>query len=151
MTVMGTCRKRSTIIPLHTEFPSPIPQAPPPHPPPSWNKIKLRRPRLMIAEGPERGGPLPTVETEVTGDWGVQMKGVPPWLVHLACRAGTRDFCSALAALVSRDKLFFSSRHTISMNVSPTPSNPGRQSCRAAFLWMCVVSLGLRVRTPFYQ
>jgi hypothetical protein len=30
----------------------------------------------------------------------VQMKGVLPWLVRRACRAGTRDFCPALAALV---------------------------------------------------
>ncbi len=30
----------------------------------------------------------------------VQMKGVLPWLVRWACRAGTRDFCSDLAAWV---------------------------------------------------
>ncbi len=30
----------------------------------------------------------------------VQMKGVLPWLVRWASRADTRDFCSALAALV---------------------------------------------------
>ncbi len=30
----------------------------------------------------------------------VQMKGVLPCLVSWACRAGTRDFCSPLAALV---------------------------------------------------
>jgi hypothetical protein len=29
-----------------------------------------------------------------------QMKGVLSWLVHWACHAGTRDFYSALAALV---------------------------------------------------
>jgi hypothetical protein len=29
------------------------------------------------------------------------MKGVLPWLVRLARRAGTRDFCLALAAIVS--------------------------------------------------
>jgi hypothetical protein len=28
------------------------------------------------------------------------MTGVLTWLVRWACRAGTRDFCSALAALV---------------------------------------------------
>jgi hypothetical protein len=28
------------------------------------------------------------------------MKGVLPWLVRWACRAGTRNFCPALAALV---------------------------------------------------
>jgi hypothetical protein len=35
------------------------------------------------------------------GALGVQIKGVLPWLVRWACRAGTRDFCPALAALVS--------------------------------------------------
>jgi hypothetical protein len=30
----------------------------------------------------------------------VQMKGALPWLVRCSCRACTRDFCSALAALV---------------------------------------------------
>ncbi len=30
----------------------------------------------------------------------IQMKGVLPWLVRWACRTGTRDLCSALAALV---------------------------------------------------
>jgi hypothetical protein len=30
----------------------------------------------------------------------VQMKGVLPWWVHWGCRAGTRDFCPALAGLV---------------------------------------------------
>jgi hypothetical protein len=32
----------------------------------------------------------------------VHMKGVLPCLVRWACRAGTRDFCSALAHLVDR-------------------------------------------------
>jgi hypothetical protein len=46
------------------------------------------------------GWPLLTVENEVNGDSRVQMKGVIPMLVPWACSAGTRDFCSALAALV---------------------------------------------------
>jgi hypothetical protein len=36
-----------------------------------------------------------------------QMKGVLPWLVRWACHAGTRDFCSALTALVGPSKIFF--------------------------------------------
>jgi hypothetical protein len=44
--------------------------------------------------------PLLGVETEVNGVQRVQMKGVLPWLVRWACRAGTREFCSALPALV---------------------------------------------------
>jgi hypothetical protein len=48
------------------------------------------------------GWPLLTVETEVNGEGTQrgQMKGVLFGLVYWACRAGTRDFCSALAALV---------------------------------------------------
>ncbi len=37
----------------------------------------------------------------------VQMKGVLPWLVHWACRAGTRDSCSALGALIGPVEIFF--------------------------------------------
>ncbi len=40
------------------------------------------------------------------------MKGVRPWLVSWACRAGTRDFCSTLAALVGPvQKIFFLAVH----------------------------------------
>ncbi len=40
------------------------------------------------------------------------MKGVLPWLVRWACRAGTRDFCSALAALIGPlQNVFFPHRH----------------------------------------
>jgi hypothetical protein len=35
------------------------------------------------------------------GTLGVHIKGVLPWLVRWALRGGTRDFCPALAALVS--------------------------------------------------
>ncbi len=45
------------------------------------------------------GWPLLTVEAQVNGDsMGTNERG--PSLVRWACRAGTRDFCSALAALV---------------------------------------------------
>jgi hypothetical protein len=37
----------------------------------------------------------------------VQMKGVLPWLVRLALHAGTRDFFSALAALVRTEQNIF--------------------------------------------
>jgi hypothetical protein len=36
-----------------------------------------------------------------------QMKGVDPWLVRWACRAGTRDFCSAFIALVGPEQKMF--------------------------------------------
>jgi hypothetical protein len=45
------------------------------------------------------------------------MKGVLPWLVHWARRAGTRDFCPALAALVGQvQNIFYSLFH---FNFSP--------------------------------
>jgi hypothetical protein len=44
--------------------------------------------------------PLLTVEIEVMGIQSVQMKEVLPWFFRWACRAGTRDFCYALAALI---------------------------------------------------
>ncbi len=50
--------------------------------------------------------PLPTVETESKGD---SRKGVLPWLVRRASRAGTRDFCPALAALVGPIVHYFTS------------------------------------------
>ncbi len=34
------------------------------------------------------------------GAQGVHVKGVLPWLGRWVCRAGTRDFCPALAALI---------------------------------------------------
>ncbi len=41
-----------------------------------------------------------------------QTKGVLSWLVCLACRAGTRDFCSALAAQVGPvQNIFFLTVH----------------------------------------
>jgi hypothetical protein len=61
------------------------------------------------------------------------MKVVPPWLV------GTRDFYPALAALVNPPgPIFFSSPYTISIYMPPSPSNLGRQSCRAACFGMYV-------------
>jgi hypothetical protein len=42
----------------------------------------------------------------------VEVKGVIPWLFHWACRAGTRDYCSALAALVGPvQNIFFVTVH----------------------------------------
>ncbi len=40
------------------------------------------------------------------GTQSVQMKGVLSWLVRWACRTGTRDFCSALAALYPVQNVF---------------------------------------------
>ncbi len=45
------------------------------------------------------GLPLLTVELRWMETQRGQMKGVLSWLVRWACHAGTRDFCSAFAAL----------------------------------------------------
>ncbi len=46
----------------------------------------------------------------------VQMTRVLSWLVRWACRAGTRDLCSALAALVGLvQNIFCTSPYTISV------------------------------------
>jgi hypothetical protein len=48
----------------------------------------------------EKGGPCWLLRLRWMGTQRVQMKGVLPWLVRWAFRAGTRDFWSALAAIV---------------------------------------------------
>jgi hypothetical protein len=65
------------------------------------------------------------------------MKEVISWLVRWACRAGTRDICSALATLVGPVQNIFSSRYTISIPLSPSPSKQGRQPCWVACLLVC--------------
>jgi hypothetical protein len=69
-----------------------------------------------------------------------QKKGVLPWLVRLAYSASRRDFCSALAALVGPVLNIFSSPYTISIPLSPSPSNLavvlGRLSLKMC-LWSC--------------
>ncbi len=52
------------------------------------------------------------VETEVYGDSKRTNERGPSWLVRWTCRAGTRDICSALAALVGPVKnIFFLTVH----------------------------------------
>jgi hypothetical protein len=68
----------------------------------------------------------------------VQMKGVLPWLVCWACRDGTRDFSSALAALVgSVTKYFFLTRHyCIQISLSQSPCKPCWVAClRVTHSW----------------
>ncbi len=57
-----------------------------------------------------------------------QMKGVLSWLVRGACSAGTRDFCSALAALIGpvHNIFFLTVQYIISIPLCPTPSKLGR-------------------------
>ncbi len=77
------------------------------------------------------------LETEVNGvSKSANERG--PSFIHVACRACTRDFCSALAALVGPVQNIFSSPYTISMPLSPSPSKLGRQPCWVACLLVCV-------------
>ncbi len=48
----------------------------------------------------------------------VQMEGVLLWLIHWACRAVTRDFWSALAALVGAVQNIFSLSYTNTIPLS---------------------------------
>jgi hypothetical protein len=67
------------------------------------------------------------------------MTGVLSWLVRWACRAGTRDFCFALAALVGLvQKFVYLTVHYFSSFLSPSPSKLGRQSCWATCHSVCV-------------
>jgi hypothetical protein len=50
------------------------------------------------------GWPLLTVETAVYKD--SKRTNENAWLIRWACRTGTRDFCSALTALVGPKKFF---------------------------------------------
>jgi hypothetical protein len=49
----------------------------------------------------------------------VQMKGGLPWLVRLALRAGTKDFCPALAVLVGPVQNIFFSHRTLFQFICP--------------------------------
>jgi hypothetical protein len=52
------------------------------------------------------------------GTLGVHIKGVLPWLVRWARRAGTIDFCPALAALIGQVQiLFFLTAHYFTLLV----------------------------------
>ncbi len=60
----------------------------------------------------ERVGPCWLLKLRWMGTQGVHMKGVLPRLVRWACRARTRDFCPALAALVGPvQNIFFLTVH----------------------------------------
>ncbi len=65
------------------------------------------------------------------GSYGVQMKGVLPWLVRRALRAGTRDFFPALASLVSPVENIFFPHRTLFQFVYPMTQQPGWPGSRA--------------------
>jgi hypothetical protein len=59
------------------------------------------------------------------------------WMVRWACRAGTRDFGPALAALVGSVKNIFSSLYTISNAFVLITQQAGQQPCWVACLLVC--------------
>ena len=62
--------------------------------------IWTRNNDAVASKETRKGWPVQTVETEVNGDSkSTNERGL--WLVGWACRAGTRDFCSVLVALVN--------------------------------------------------
>ncbi len=86
------------------------------------------------------GEPLLTIETEVNGDSKSTIEigklDFPLW-VRCTCRAVTRDFYSALAALVGPVQYIFSSLYTISILFSQSPSKLARQPCWVTRLLVC--------------
>jgi hypothetical protein len=86
------------------------------------------------------GWPLLNWETEANGDSRSTYTKVFSLVGSLGSRAGTRDFCAALVALVGPvQKYHFPRRtYTISLHLSSSPSKLRRQSCCVAFLLLCV-------------
>jgi hypothetical protein len=82
------------------------------------------------------------------GTYGVQIKGVLPWLVRWARRAGTRDFYIALAALVSPvQNMFFLTVHQFNVCV-PIAQQPGQAVVRGRLsLNACLWARPFRKRT----
>jgi len=101
----------------------------------AWLVVRVA---VSIPEILERGDPCWLLKLRWMGTQRVQMKGVLPWLPGWACRASTRDFCSAWAALVGLIKNYFCSHRSLHQ-LFPSPSKLGRQSCRVACLLVCVL------------
>ncbi len=86
-----------------------------------WEKVVIS---TQVGWG--RGAsPLLTVETEVNGD--LKRTNERRSLIGLlGCRAGTRDFCSAWAALVGQYKKIFPRHYIISVHLSPSTRKAGQ-------------------------
>ncbi len=93
---------------------------------------------MTVTRETREGWPLLTVETEVNGDSKSTNERVPSLVGSLGCRAGNRDLCPALAALVGPVQIFFSLSYFFSIHLSPSPSKLGRQSSWVACLLKCV-------------
>jgi hypothetical protein len=94
-------------------------------------------------ERPERGGPCCLLKLRQMGTYRVKMKGVIPWLVRWACRAGTRDFYPALAALVRPvQNIFFLTVHFSTICFDHIDQQPG-QAVVPGRLSLILVSLAI--------
>ncbi len=84
---------------------------------------------------------LKTEANQMRTQW-VHIKRVLPWLVPRARRVGTRDFCTAVAALVGPvENIFFLSvrvHYFTSFVPIAQQAELGRQSCRVTCLLICV-------------
>jgi len=82
----------------------------------------------------ERGAPCWLLKLRWMGTQRGHMIGVLPWLVGWTRRAGTKDFCPALAALVSQIQNIIFHRTLFHFNSPHRPCNLERQACRVACL-----------------
>ncbi len=102
-----------------------------------------------VSRETREGWTLLTVETEANGDlWNTNERG-PSLMVCWSRRAGTRDFCSALAALQSAQyKIVYSSPYTISIPLYPSPGKLDRQPCWVTCLSPVSQCVSLDVTLP---
>ncbi len=78
--------------------------------------------------------------------YGEHVKGALAWLVRWAPHAGTRDlFCLGCSSR-PRTKCFFSSPYTVSLNLYPSSSKLGRQSC-----WVACLLISVSWCTPYHE
>ncbi len=104
----------------------------------NWNIIIA----VYVPENLEKGGPCWLLILRGMGTWRVQMKGVLPWVVRWACSAGTRNFCSALPALVSpAQNIFFLTEHYFNSFVPIPP--PKKKAGGAVVLGCLSLSMSL--------
>ncbi len=103
--------------------------------------LTVRKEKDKSERGTREGWLFWLLKMRWMGTQRVQMKGVPPWLVRWTCRAGTRDFCSALAALIGPDQnIFLLTVHCFNSFVpiaqqAGKPAVLGRLSLKGAQAW----------------
>ncbi len=102
---------------------------------PRYNQYRVLREQGMVQS--REGWPLLTAETEAMGTQGVHMQGILPCLVHRDRCAGTIYFCPAFTSIVCPSTKYFSLPYPFLLQLSPSPSKLGRQSCCVACLLIC--------------